>query len=254
MTDDQPRFIAFVVAYDGTGFCGSQRQTNGRSVQGELERALEMVLKHPAPILMAGRTDAGVHATGQVCRFATDNHIPAERVPLALNRVLERAVRVQSAREVDENFHPRYSAKSRVYRYTIDNTPIMNPLTQRIAGHVRDPLSVAAMQQAAQAFVGEHDFAAWQSSGSPAKGTVRCVRHLKIRRRREVFGSALLEVEIEANAFLYQMVRNIVGALLEAGHGKLDAAAIERLTQGRDRTQCPPPAPPQGLRLVKVKY
>ncbi|MBV9865945.1 MAG: tRNA pseudouridine(38-40) synthase TruA [Abitibacteriaceae bacterium] len=248
------RYIAFIVAYDGTDFCGSQRQSNGPSVQGELERALSVVLKHPAPVVLAGRTDSGVHATGQCGRFETENQIPAERVPLALNQVLDRAVRVLSAREVDGSFHPRFSAQSRRYRYLIDNAPIANPLLRQMAGHVRDALDVAAMQEATGAFIGQHDFAAWQSAGSPTSSTVRTVKKLEVRCRDDILGSSLVEVEIEADAFLYQMVRNIVGALLEVGQGKLKSENIQRLMAGRDRTKCPPPAPPQGLCLVEVKY
>ncbi len=248
------RYITCIVAYEGTQFSGSQRQVNGRSVQGELERALEVVLKHPAPILLAGRTDAGVHATGQCGRFATTNRIPAERVPLALNRVLDRAVRVLSAREVDEDFHPRYSARSRVYRYTIENAVIANPLLRNVAAHISQKLDVDAIRDAAKVFIGQHDFTAWQSAGSPANTTVRTVSKLSVRKRRDILGSSLIEIEIEADAFLYQMVRNIVGALIEVGRGRLTAEDIQRLTAGRDRTLCPPPAPPQGLCLVKVKY
>jgi len=248
------RHIAFIVAYEGTEFHGSQRQSNGCSVQGELERALEIVLKHAAPILMAGRTDAGVHAKGQCCRFSTTNRIPAERVPFALNRVLDRAVRVLSAREVDECFHPRYSARSRIYRYTIENVIVANPLLRGIAAHISQDLDVRLMREVAPVFVGEHDFAAWQSAGSPAPTTVRTVKKLDVRRRRDVFNSALIEIEIEADAFLYQMVRNIVGALIKAGQGQLNAGDIQRLMDGKDRTKCPPPAPPQGLCLVQVKY
>jgi tRNA pseudouridine38-40 synthase len=258
------RHIACIIAYDGTDFAGSQRQKNGRSVQGELEGALEQVLKHPAPIALAGRTDAGVHATGQCGRFATTNRIPAERVPMALNRVLDKSIKVLSAWEVDAEFHPRFSAIGRVYRYTIHNAPIANPLLSRIVGQVRDKLDVAAMRDAARHFIGRHDFKAWQSAGSPAASTVRTVRRLEVRSRHnqfgyeqfgpEQFGSSLIEIEIEADAFLYQMVRNIVGALIAAGHHELNGEEILRLTAGRDRTQCPPPAPPQGLCLVQVKY
>jgi tRNA pseudouridine38-40 synthase len=250
----ETRSIAFIVAYDGTSFCGFQRQTNGRSVQGELERVLQLVMKEPVSLVMAGRTDAGVHATGQCCRFTTTNSMPADRVPLALNRLLDKAVRVLSACEVDAEFHPRYSAKSRVYRYLIDNAPIANPLMRHVAGHIRDELDAAAMQEAAQVFIGEQDFAAWQSAGSPSGSTLRKMKKLAVRRRDDILGSNIIEIDIEANAFLYQMVRNIVGALIEAGRGRLTALDIQRLTQGRDRTACPPPAPPQGLCLVKVKY
>ena len=173
---------------------------------------------------------------------------------MALNRVLDGSVRVTRAWEASYAFHPRYSAKSRIYRYWIENAAIANPLLRRQAGLVRELLDLAAMQEAALGLIGERDFAAWQSAGSPLGGTVREIKNLKVRRRAAVFGSGLIEVEIEANAFLYQMVRNIVGALIEVGRGNLHPAAVEKLTEGRDRTKCPPPAPPQGLCLVKVKY
>jgi tRNA pseudouridine38-40 synthase len=251
--EESPRYIAFLVSYDGAEWCGFQRQTNAKSVQGELERALQAILGTPTPLVMAGRTDTGVHGTGQCCRFATTSRIPAERFPYALNTKLDRSVRITKAWEVQRDFHPRYSAKSRLYRYSIDNAGIANPMLRRIAGHIREPLDVRAMQEAAPVFIGEHDFMAWQSAGSPAGGTVRVVKKLKIRRRRS-FSSNLIEVEIEANAFLYQMVRNIVGALIEVGRGRLSSQDLERMMRERDRTKCPPPAPPQGLCLEKVKY
>jgi tRNA pseudouridine38-40 synthase len=179
--------------------------------------------------------------------------MPVERFPLALNRVLDKAVRVRDSREVDETFHPRFSAKSRVYRYWIDNAPVPSPLLRGIAGHVIKPLDAKAMRDASSEFLGEQDFAAWQSAGSPNGPTIRNVHRLEVQ-RSEAFGTALLEIEIEANAFLYQMVRNIVGALIKVGQGELSAENIRHLTAGRERTQCPPPAPPQGLCLLEVKY
>ncbi|MDF2440646.1 MAG: tRNA pseudouridine38-40 synthase [Abditibacteriota bacterium] len=248
------RFIAGIVAYDGTAFCGSQRQKNGRSVQGDLEVALAAILKHEAPVILAGRTDAGVHASGQVFRFTTTNAIPANRVALALNTVLARDVRVKATRAVEERFHPRFSASSRVYKYIIEDVAIVNPMLRQIAGNVRETLDVRAMNTACRVFWGRQDFAAWQSAGSPTKTTVREIKKLSVRRRRDIYGSSPIEVTIEADAFLYQMVRNIVGALIAVGKGELSADDVERLTRGADRTQCPPPAPPQGLCLMQVKY
>lgn len=248
------RHIAFLVAYEGNAFSGSQRQNNAPSVQGELERALGQLLKRETSVSLAGRTDAGVHATGQVGKFSTENaSLPVERVPLAINSVSNRSVRVLKAWDVDEQFHPRFSARGRTYIYRIENAPVGNPMLQHIAAWIRDPLNLDAMRVAAQPFLGRQDFVAWQSAGSPAPTTIREVRRLEIR-EAEGFGSQLIEVEIEADAFLYQMVRNIVGALIEAGRGHLTANDITALTQGGDRTQCPPPAPPQGLCLVKVDY
>jgi tRNA pseudouridine38-40 synthase len=248
------RFIACICAYDGGAWCGSQRQANGPSVQGEIERALEVVLKQSAPIVLAGRTDAGVHATGQCFRFETTNRIPVERVPLALNSTLDKSVRVLSAREVEESFHPRFSAKSRTYRYRIEYAEVGNVLLRGICAQERSTPGLDAMRAAARVFIGTHDFAAWQSAGSPTKTTVRTITRLEICERANVFDSRIIEIEIEADAFLYQMVRNIVGALMRAGQGVLSPQDVERLTVGRDRTKCPPPAPPQGLCLVDVKY
>jgi tRNA pseudouridine38-40 synthase len=223
-------------------------------VQGEIERALAVVLKHDAPVILAGRTDAGVHATGQCFRFETSNRIPVERVPLALNSTLDKSVRVLCAREVDASFHPRFSAKSRTYRYRIECAEVGNVLLRGICAQQRGMLDLDAMRAAARVLIGKHDFAAWQSAGSPTKTTVRTIKRLEITERENVFDSRLIAIEIEADAFLYQMVRNIVGALMKAGQGVLNPQQIVFLTLGKDRTQCPPPAPPQGLCLVEVKY
>lgn len=248
------RYIACICSYDGSNWCGSQRQANGPSVQGEVERALESVLKHNVSVIFAGRTDAGVHATGQCFRFETDKKIPVERVPQALNSTLDKSVRVLRAWEVDESFHPRFSAKSRTYRYRIECAEVGNVLLRGLVAHERSTLDLHAMREAARVLIGTHDFAAWQSAGSPTKTTVRTVKRLEICERENVFDSRILEIEIEADAFLYQMVRNIVGALMKAGQGVLGPEELKMLTAGKDRTKCPPPAPPQGLCLVEVKY
>lgn len=253
----EQRHIAAVIAYDGTKLCGSQLQANGRTVQGDVEEALRVVLKHDARATLAGRTDAGVHASGQVFAFSTSNRIPAERVPLALNAKLGHDIRVLRASEVSADFHPRFSATGRVYRYHIADGGGENPLLRNIVGRVREVLDVEAMRAASRALIGRQDFAAWQSAGSPAPTTVREVRRIEIRRTASTWASQdrdLLVVEIEADAFLYQMVRNIVGALIGAGRGKLEQGDIVRLTAGKDRRLCPPPASPMGLSLVQVKY
>ena len=251
------RNIAAVVAYDGTQLSGSQLQANGRTVQGDVEAALRVVLKHEARATLAGRTDAGVHATGQVLAFKTRNRIPAERVPLALNAKLKRDIRILRASEVSADFHPRFWATGRVYRYHIADGASENPLLRNIAGRVREALEVEAMRAASEALIGWQDFAAWQSAGSPSPTTVREVRRIDVYRAASTWALSereLIVVEIEADAFLYQMVRNIVGALVCAGRGELSRAQVQRLSEGRDRTQCPPPAPPMGLSLVQVKY
>lgn len=248
------RFIAMKVAYDGTDFCGSQIQANGRTVQGDLEAALLRVLGQPCPAILAGRTDSGVHASGQVARFATLNQsLPVERVARALNGVMARDLRVLQAWQVDGEFHPRFSATSRIYRYRIDVSGEPNPLLRGIATQLGEDLDTEAMVAASRPLLGRQDFAAWQSAGSPAPSTVREIKQVKIW-RSESFGSLLIEIEIEADAFLYQMVRNIVGALIQAGRGLITSEDVKRLTLGLDRKLCPPPAAPQGLCLVQVNY
>lgn len=248
------RTIMCRVAYLGTCFHGSQRQQNGHTVQQALENALERLLGEPTAIVLAGRTDRGVHALGQWFRFTTERSLPVQRISAALNHFLPPEIRVQEAREVSPSMHPRFSARRREYRYWIQTAAEVNPLIAAFTAHIPQPLDVPAMQAAARTLEGTQDFAAWQSAGSPTKSTVRTIHSIRIRRRREVFGSPLLEIQVIADAFLYQMVRNLVGALLAVGLGRLQPQEVAELTAGRDRTQCPPPAPAQGLCLVKVQY
>lgn len=249
------RYLALIVAYDGREFSGSQRQSNGPSVQGELERALAAVLDCHEAVTMAGRTDAGVHAVGQCCRIVLRHGIPVERIPPALNRELSKAVQVRAAREVPEEWHPRFSARRRVYQYVIDNEPVPNPLLRGLAGHVPGLLSLPLMRAGAALLRGRHDFAAWQSAGSPAhRGTVRTLYRLSVVRRQALPGSRVVLVTAEADAFLYRMVRNLVGALIKVGQGELAPEALRELTAQGDRRLAPPPAPAAGLTLVQVKY
>ncbi len=248
------RYIACRVAYEGSRFHGSQLQQNAPSVQGALENAIEKVCCHPVRIILAGRTDAGVHALGQCFRFATESSLPVRRVSQALNANLDKSVRVWEAREVDESFHPRFSALSRTYRYWIENAFPGNVLLAHTATSCHEQLDLGAMQQAAERLVGRHDFVAFQSAGSPAPNTVRCVQRLQLRRIHDVLGSSLIEIEIEADAFLYRMVRNIVGMLMAVGKGSLMPSDVTKLMQSKDRQLCPRPAPSQGLCLMDVKY
>lgn len=243
------RHIRLLVEYDGTGYSGFQRQANAPTIQAELERALEKCLKQKTVVIPAGRTDAGVHATGQVCKFRTTSRIPVDRIPLALNRLLPDAIVVKSAREVSEKFNPRFDATSRVYRYTIHNQPISSALRRRYAHHVPRRLDVHAMQRAAQVLVGTHDFASFQASGSEMGGTVRDLVRMECARR-----GALVTITIEANAFLYQMVRNIVGTLIQIGLGARAADEMPKILAARNRKAAGPTAPPHGLCLMRVKY
>jgi tRNA pseudouridine38-40 synthase len=243
--------VRAIVAYDGTEYGGFQRQDNAVTVQEALEAALAQVSdvdRSAVSILAAGRTDAGVHASGQVIAFDTAWRHGLNDLQRALNAVLPVDIAITEVAEATAGFHPRYDARSRRYRYTVYNTPIRSPLERRYSLHVAAPLNVEAMQRAARLLVGEHDFATF---GQPPQGdsTVRYVLEA------EWGGEApRLHFDIEANAFLYRMVRSIVGTLLEVGRGVRSVEAVEAALAARDRSQAGPTAPPHGLRLVKVRY
>jgi len=244
------RYFKLIVEYEGTKFAGFQWQKDQRTVQGEIERVLSQVMKERINIVAAGRTDAGVHATGQVIKFQTENRIPVDKIPYALNAELPSDIRIRRAEQTSPQFHPRYDAKSRRYVYLIDNQRFPSVFTRRIATHVPQRLDVQAMQEGADRLVGVHDFAAFQAAGSAETGsTVRELKLLRVRRH-----GAMVRVTVEANAFLYKMVRNIVGTLIRVGLGELSPGDVEVILQGRDRKLAGPTAPPQGLCLVKVTY
>jgi tRNA pseudouridine38-40 synthase len=241
--------IKLVVEYDGTGYSGFQRQSARPTIQGELEAALGRLLREQVKITAAGRTDAGVHALGQVVNFPTTRNLPAERVPRAVNRVLPREIVVAAAQQVGDDFHARRLAKSRRYQYTILNRDRPSALVGRFAHRVGGRLDVAAMRQAAAELVGEHDFAAFEAAGSPTASTVRRLTTLRVGRLGD-----LVIVVLEADRFLYQMARIMVTALLAAGRGEMEPAQMRRLRESRDRGRIGPPAPPHGLCLVRVTY
>jgi len=243
------RHIALTVQYDGTEYAGFQIQPQVWTVQAELETALSELLQHQVRVIGAGRTDAGVHAMGQVIAFQTDNPIPEAALLKAVNDILPPAIAAAACTEVPADFHPCYSATGKLYSYRILNRPLRSPFISRYAWHVGEPIDVEAMRQAAEPLLGRHDFAAFAAAGGSAQTTVREICRLDIETEGE-----LIESRIGADGFLYMMVRNIMGTLVEAGKGRLVAADVAAILEGRDRAQAPPPAPPQGLCLVKVEY
>jgi tRNA pseudouridine38-40 synthase len=249
--------VRAVVAYDGTDYSGFQRQANGLTVQAALEAALAQVTQETVTVLAAGRTDAGVHAAGQVIAFDTAwlrRERSAERrhgvrdLQRALNAVLPADVAIRDVEEAAPDFHPRYDARSRRYRYTLYNAPVRCPLTRRYSLHVATPLDVEAMQQAADSLVGEHDFAAL---GRPPQGQVTVRRVLMAKWGGE---PPRLTFDIEANAFLYRMVRSIVGTLLQVGRSEMSVEEFVAVLASCDRSQAGPTASPRGLCLMEVKY
>jgi tRNA pseudouridine38-40 synthase len=242
------RFAA-TVSYDGAKFSGSQRQPNGRTVQEVLEEAAAALFGVPTRVDLAGRTDAGVHARGQVAALTAETRLDATTVERALNAHLPADVAVREARAVPVGFDPRRWARSRWYRYTVWNDRVRAPLLRRSAWHVASPLSVDAMQAAAGALVGTHDFQSCTAPLEPGKTSVRTVSRAGWTRE----GAALL-FDIEADAFLQQMVRRIVGGLVETGRGAHSPGEFARLLGRAQAGSIGPTAPPHGLCLERVDY
>ncbi len=243
------RNIRLVVQYDGTEYAGFQIQPNRPTIQGALEEALRKVSQEEVRVIGSGRTDAGVHAMGQVVNFRTKASIPVEKVPIALNSVLPKDITVSAADEVPPEFHARYAATGKVYRYRILNREVPSPFLCRYTWHVRSWLSTQRMRRAGKALLGEHDFSSFCAAGDEAETHVRELRRCDIMRRGET-----IDITLEANGFLYMMVRNIVGTLVEVGRGHLEPEGTTEILAARDRSQAGPTAPPQGLLLLRVDY
>ncbi len=244
------RTIRLTLEYDGTQFAGWQRQPHGRSVQGELERAIEALTQAPARAVGAGRTDAGVHALGQVVHFRTESRLPPERIAVGLNALLPRDVSVREAADVAAEFHARRDARFRVYRYLIVRRSGPSALLRPYALHVRDSLDLDAIRAALARFEGEHDFRAFRALGTPTR-TSRCV--LALAEMTEARGD-LLVLTFGANRFLRHMVRMMVGTVLRVGRGTLEAADVKMLLESGSDGAAGPSAPAHGLYLIHVGY
>jgi len=258
MSDLSLRTLKITLAYDGTRFVGWQRQAEGESIQGLLESALARLEGAPVTVNGAGRTDAGVHALGQVASATVSfSHDPAT-VFRSLNAQLPADVRVLAVDEAAPGFHARFSARRKTYRYQITQGPTASPFERRFAWHVPEPLDIAAMDTAAAALVGTHDFAAFQSTGSPGATTVRTI--VRAGWRRQATGVAgvgtecLLVYEVAGDGFLRHMVRTVVGTLVEVGRGWRTASSVAELLEDGTRGAAGPTAPAHGLFLVQVEY
>jgi tRNA pseudouridine38-40 synthase len=241
--------VAVGLEYDGTAFSGWQYQPHARSVQGELARAFGQVAAHPIELIAAGRTDAGVHALAQVAHFDTSAERTERAWVLGANREAAEDVRVLWARPAAADFHARYSALSRTYRYLILDAPVRPSLDRDRVCWSRRPLDADAMHRAAQVFAGEHDFAAFRAAECQSRSTVRRVVSIDVARQ-----GTLVALTVRANAFLHHMVRNLAGALLAVGAGDRDEAWIRAVLASRDRTRAGVTAPPQGLYFTAVEY
>jgi tRNA pseudouridine38-40 synthase len=247
------RNIALRLAYDGTDFIGSQLQNDGRSIQGALEAAWEQLTQERRRFTLAGRTDAGVHAHGQVANVRSETRHPPQTIRRALNAILPDDLTVQAVAEVDHEFHARHTATRRDYRYLIDNGPAALPTLRQIALYVEQPLDLAAMAAALPQLEGSHDFAAFTVS-SPEQKSTRRTMHMARLGEVELLGRQLIAVDLAANAFLQHMVRVIVGTVLLVGRGKLTATGFRQVLERRDRKAAGPTAGAHGLTLVSVSY
>jgi tRNA pseudouridine38-40 synthase len=249
MTAAPGRNIALTVEYDGGGFSGWQRQSRRPSIQAEIERAVHAVTREHVTLIGAGRTDAGVHALGQVANFHTQSRIAADRFPRAVNAHLPGAIRVLSAWEAASEFHARYSATGRTYRYAVLNRVSPSAILRHHTYHVPAPLDLRAMQEAATALMGSHAFASFRGVGSGERTTVCTLRRAEVQR-----GGDTVLFTFEADRFLRHMVRLIVGTLLRVGQGKLAPETVSEILAAEDNHRSGPRVPAHGLFLVRVTY
>ena len=249
MQSDGTRNISLIIEYEGTNYHGWQCQPNGTTIEEIVRRAIERIVDHPVKLYSAGRTDAGVHAFGQVVNFFTVKNIPLFNIERGLNSMLPEDIRVRSAREEGPSFHARYSAKSKTYIYSIYNAPRFSPFSVRYSWHYPFPLDCAAMNRAIRSIVGMHDFSSFKKKNEPYRSCER-----EVLRARVVRKGFFVHIIIEATGFLRYMVRNIVGTLVLVGTGKMDPEDFQAVIDARDRDRAGPTAPPQGLFLRRVRY
>jgi tRNA pseudouridine38-40 synthase len=241
--------VKLTLQYDGTDYNGWQIQPNGRTIQGELTRALSLLDQRHVTVYGAGRTDAGVHAEGQVANFRLERDFDLRELRDGLNGNLDRDLRVVDAEIVPDSFHARASAKVKTYRYRIWTADVVSPFVRRYVHHFRGELDVAAMRSAAADLIGEHDFRAFTVTAADTEGSVRTIKRLDI-----VEGKDTLEVVVAANGFLRYMVRAIAGTLIDVGRGRLPVVSVAQALATLDRNEAGPTAPACGLTLLRVDY
>ena len=244
-----------LIQYDGTDFHGWQVQANDRTIQGELERAVSLIEGETVRVTGSGRTDAGVHAEGQVANVFLSQAFTPDALRKAINGNLCRDIRILNVETESDDFHARFSAKKKTYVYRVVNAPVMSPFWRRFAHHEARPLDVGRMNQVARLFLGEHDWTAFSSAQADGENKVRNVTDFTIESRWDDRANAsLVEFRISAGGFLRYMVRSIVGTMLEVGRGEKDSDTIHTAIVTRDKSLAGQTAPAQGLTLLKVDY
>ncbi|MDP4147313.1 MAG: tRNA pseudouridine(38-40) synthase TruA [Bacillota bacterium] len=241
--------IRLIIEYDGTQYCGWQRQNNGMSIQQVIEEAIKQITNEQVKLIGSSRTDAGVHAKGFVANFVTNSKIPSERFKNAINAKLPEDIVIIDSSEVEESFHARYSAKGKKYSYSVLNRPIAAAICRAYTCQHKGLLNCEAMREGAKAFIGTHDFSAFKSSGSSVKTTVRTIYELEIVKHEDN-----IMFYVSGDGFLYNMVRIIVGTLLEVGSGKIKPIDIVDIIDSKDRDRAGKCVPAKGLCLEKVYY
>jgi len=243
------RNIKLTIEYDGKEFNGWQKQPNKLNIQGTIEQAIKSITGEDVELNASGRTDAGVHAIGQVANFKTNSQIPIEKFAIAINSNLKKSIIIKKAEEVDEMFHSRLSCKKKTYRYIINNSEEGSAIYRNLETHIPQKLDVEKMKQAVKYFEGEHDFKAFKASGTSGKSSVRTIYKAEVYKEGEK-----IFIELTGNGFLYNMVRIIAGTLVEVGMGKMEPSRVEEIIKGGKREDAGKTLPPNGLYLVEVMY
>ena len=243
------RNIKIIIEYDGKSFNGWQKQPTKLNIQGEIEKAIFEITGEEVNLIASGRTDAGVHAFGQVANFNTETKLPIEKIAKAINSKLKKSIVIKSAEEVDEQFHSRYSVHSKTYRYIINNSENGTAIYRDLEYHYPFKLNEEKMNEAIKYFEGEHDFKGFKASGTSSKSSVRTIYEGTVWRDGD-----RINIEITGNGFLYNMVRIIAGTLLEVGEGKITPEEIPNIINSQDRKKAGRTLPAKGLYLMKVEY
>lgn len=243
------RNIQLIIEYDGSNYCGWQKQNNAISIQQRIEEAIEYITSEKVNITGAGRTDAGVHAYRQSANFYTQSNIPIDKLPQALNSALPEDIAVIKAYEREKNFHSRYDAKEKTYIYKIYNRRIPSPFYAKYAYHYPVDIDINKMIQASKHIIGEHDFTSFMATGGQTKSAVRNVYDININKENDI-----ITLSVRGNGFLYNMVRIISGTLLYAGIGKIEPEDIEMIIKSKDRTLAGTTLPACGLYLKDIVY
>ena len=243
------RNIKLIIEYDGKCYNGWQKQPDRLNIQGEIEKAIQSITGEEVELIGSGRTDAGVHALGQVANFKTNSKIPIEKMAMAINSQLKKSIVIKQAAEVDDRFHSRYTTKRKTYRYVINNSKCGTAIYRNLEYCFPIELNIENMQKAAKKFEGEHDFKGFKASGTSSKNSVRTIYKAEVTRKDDK-----VIIELTGNGFLYNMVRIISGTLLEVGTGKIKPEEITDIINSKDRKRAGKTLPPHGLYLVKVEY